>query len=286
MRLRPVLAAGAVSAALAPVFLAGPAPARIAEPPPSARAAPGPSALPLAAGAARQQPSCGAANATGFPIATKVIKGPVEYRAGAEAQEFTVGLTNTTAQACRNIHPVVVLAGRDQALAPDSIRMEFHDEAAGTWRPVVLVPTDQGEAVGAFGAEPESGFAGFALAGRGALTVRVRLAFLAETRPGSVVANAAVVQRRGADGDWVGESDDYRFSVLAPGAAPRPSTSVVVPGEEPGGRRTSPPAPHELAATGTASRHAIGLSVAACVLLAGAVALRSAARRFRSGGSH
>ncbi|MFE3493550.1 hypothetical protein ACFXOS_10610 [Streptomyces sp. NPDC059175] len=283
MRLRPVLAAGAVSAALAPVILAGQPPARVAEPPPFARAAPGASALPVAA---TQQPSCGDARSTGFPISTKVLTGPVEYRAGAGAQEFTVGLTNTTAGACRNVHPVVVLTGRDQALAPDHIRMEFYDGAAGTWRPVVLVPTDQGEAVGAFGAEPGTGFAGFALAGHEVVTVRVRLAFLADAHPGSVVANAAVVQRRGADGDWVGESDDYRFSVIAAGAAPRPSTSSREPGGDPDGRRTPPPAPHELAATGIASRYAIGLPVAACALLIGAVALRSAARRFRSGGSH
>ncbi|MET7927355.1 hypothetical protein ABZT43_25820, partial [Streptomyces sp. NPDC005349] len=31
-------------------------------------------------------------------------------------------------------------------------------------------------------------------------------AFTSDARPNSVVANAAVVQRRGDDGDWVGQS--------------------------------------------------------------------------------
>jgi hypothetical protein len=45
----------------------------------------------------------------------------------------------------------------------------------------------------------------------------VRLALTAGTEPADVVAVAAVVQRRSGDGDWVGESRQYRFTVMAGG---------------------------------------------------------------------
>ena len=48
------------------------------------------------------------------------------------------------------------------------------------------------------------------------LSVKVRLAIGAGAVANDVVANAAVVQRHADDGDWVGQSNDYRFRVVAP----------------------------------------------------------------------
>ncbi|MFD3483374.1 hypothetical protein [Streptomyces sp. NPDC058665] len=59
----------------------------------------------------------------------------------------------------------------------------------------------------------EGGFSGFAVPAGGTVTVRAKLAFTAAADANRIVANAATVQRRGGDGDWVGESNDYRFSV-------------------------------------------------------------------------
>ncbi|WP_432076838.1 hypothetical protein [Streptomyces wuyuanensis] len=232
-----------------------------------------------------QQPSCGDLNAVEFPIATRIVRGPGEYRAGGDAHEFSVELSNTTAQPCLNIHPVVVLAGQGRAIPPDRVRLEFFDGAARIWRPVTIEKTDQGEAVGAFGAG-SGGFAGLSLPAGGTFSVRVRLAFPDRTTaPDAVVANAAVVQRRGADGDWVGESNDYRFDILAPEPTDRPSEPVG----EPSGSRAPGDGKdgsawqdaHELAATGTRPWHSVGIATAGGVLLVGAVVLLMMRRRSR-----
>ncbi|MCZ7460066.1 hypothetical protein [Streptomyces sp. WMMC940] len=213
--------------------------------------------------------------------------GPEEYRAGGGAHEFSVELSNTTAQPCLNIHPVVVLAGQGRAIPPDRVRLEFYDGAAQMWRPVTIEKTDQGEAVGAFGAG-SGGFAGLSLPAGGTFSVRVRLAFPDRTTPpDAVVANAAVVQRRGADGDWVGESNDYRFVIVAPEPTGRPSESAAEPeatrtrapgsGDDGTARRDA----HELAATGTRPWHSVGMATAGGVLLAGAVVLLMLRRRSR-----
>ncbi|MEV0962156.1 hypothetical protein AB0J25_05980 [Streptomyces sp. NPDC049910] len=370
MRLRTALAAGAVTAALAPVVLAGPAPARTPDPqpvpatpgsPPERPAPPrtdapqpaatrtgGPGSAPATrqtpprhlpappvppvppasavphthplapqpavpvpavpptvaqppapqparpgaaspAAPVEQQPACGDPNAVEFPIVTRIVQGPGEYRAGGDAHEFSVELSNTTARPCLNIHPVVVLAGQARALQPDRVRLEFFDGAARIWRHVTIEKTDQGEAVGAFGAG-SGGFAGLSLPAGGTFSVRVRLAFPDRTTdPDTVVANAAVVQRRGADGDWVGESDDYRFDVLAPEPTGRPSGPVgepeasgpAVPGDGTGKDGTALQNAHELAATGARPWHSVGLATAGGVLLAGAVVLLLMRRRVR-----
>jgi hypothetical protein len=49
------------------------------------------------------------------------------------------------------------------------------------------------------------------------LSVKVRLAVTSDAVANDVVAHAAVVQRQGDDGDdgdWVGQSNDYRFRIL------------------------------------------------------------------------
>ncbi|SDN38284.1 hypothetical protein [Streptomyces wuyuanensis] len=239
------------------------------------------------AGPVEQQPSCGDLNAVEFPIATRIVRGPEEYRAGGDAHEFSVELSNTTAQPCLNIHPVVVLAGQSRAIPPDRVRLEFFDGAARIWRPVTIEKTDQGEAVGAFGAG-SGGFAGLSLPAGGAFSVRVRLAFPDRTTaPDAVVANAAVVQRRGADGDWVGESNDYRFDILGPEPTDRPSEPVGepsgsrAPGDGNGKDGSAWQDAHELAATGTRPWHSVGLATAGGVLLVGAVVLLMMRRRSR-----
>ncbi|MFI1469761.1 hypothetical protein [Streptomyces wuyuanensis] len=239
------------------------------------------------AGPVEQQPSCGDLNAVEFPIATRIVRGPEEYRAGGGAHEFSVELSNTTAQSCLNIHPVVVLAGQGRAIPPDRVRLEFFDGAARIWRPVTIEKTDQGEAVGAFGAG-SGGFAGLSLPAGGTFSVRVRLAFPDRTTaPDAVVANAAVVQRRGADGDWVGQSNDYRFDILGPEPTDRPSGPVAepseprAPGDGNGKDGSAWQDAHELAATGTRPWHSVGIATAGGVLLAGAVVLLMMRRRSR-----
>jgi hypothetical protein len=60
----------------------------------------------------------------------------------------------------------------------------------------------------------DGGFPGFSVGAGKTLSVRVRLAVAEDAVPNDVVANAAVVQRRGDDGDWVGQSNGYRFRIV------------------------------------------------------------------------
>ncbi|MGW1886527.1 hypothetical protein [Streptomyces sp. NPDC001970] len=249
--MRNALALSFAAAVIASLVLAGPAPAAHGAEPP-------------------QLPVCGDVRATDFPIATRIQGGPAAYRAGSGAAEFSVELVNTTAEPCRNIHPVVVLIGRDHVLTPTRIRMEFYDAVSRTWRPVAFERTDRGEAVGAFGGahSRDGGFAGFTVPGRASVTIPVRLGFpAADTLADSVVANAAVVQRRGADGDWVGQSGDYAFSLLASEEQERLYESV--------------PDTEELAPTGT--QYGIGVAVAFGALFAAGLLLLAGARGLGSG---
>lgn len=183
-----------------------------------------------------------------LPLDTRIHGGPVDYPAGGSFQEWKLDLTNTTDAPCSGIHPVLVLADRARVLKPEQIRFEFYDELAARWRPVTFEATGEAENVGVFtgpdgpdgstdpgasarsdGSDPLGGFGGFAVPAGRTLTVPVRLAFRAEAAPGDVVVNAAVVQRRGIDGDWVGESGDYRLTIgparTAGPADPVPDTS-------------------------------------------------------------
>ncbi|MET9951407.1 hypothetical protein ABZ135_07615 [Streptomyces sp. NPDC006339] len=132
-------------------------------------------------------------------------------------------------------------------------------------------------------------FGGFAVPAGGTLTVPVRLAFRADAAPDDdVVVNAAVVQRRGDDGDWVGESGGYRLAIgpadpdadagLDPGTAPSPDPSGPARPTAPG-TGVDPRFP-ELAQSGREStlRHA----PAAAALVAAGAALVLLVRRFRN----
>ncbi|KOG11488.1 MULTISPECIES: hypothetical protein [Streptomyces] len=178
-------------------------------------------------------PTCGAAPDTGFPIGTRIHGGPADYPAGGPFQEWRLDLTNTTDGSCSDIHPVLVLADGARTLRPAQIRFEFYDAGSARWRPVAFEATEEAESVGAF-----TDFGGFTVPAGETLTVPVRLAFGADAAPDEVVVNAAVVQRRGEDGDWIGESGDYRLTV-GPAVPTGPDTSG--PSEVPG-KETKPPA--------------------------------------------
>ncbi|WP_308404128.1 hypothetical protein [Streptomyces sp. SKN60] len=253
-------------------------------------------------------PTCGAAGDKDFPLATRIHGGPAEYPAGGELRTWSLDLTNTTAEPCRAVHPVLVLTDRDQALRPGQIRAEFYDAEARLWRPVAFESTDRAESVGVFaGPELQAGpknpipavpaFDGFAVPAGRTLTVPVRLAFGADAAPDEVTVSAAVVQKRGEDGDWVGESGAYRLTIgpaepdgedaevatptdPADPAAPARPTAPGTGSGDPGGPELARTGQRESTAN-TARRTALVLAPVAAALLAGGAALVLFARRSR-----
>ncbi|TXS31038.1 hypothetical protein EAO71_14795 [Streptomyces sp. ms191] len=230
-----------------------------------------------------QPPTCGKATDTEFPVDTRIHGGPTDYAPGGAPATWNVDLTNTTTEACDSIHPVLVLADRHRVLRPDQIRLDFYDAAARRWLPVPFEGTEEHENIGVL-----TGFPGFAVPAGGTVTVPVRLAFRADTAPDEVVANAAIVQRRGDDGDWVGESETYRFTIdpAAPAAEPsraEPGTAVPAPASATPSRGAIRPstAPGELALTG---RDVVVLlaPVAGALVLVGAVLVLVARRGRRA----
>ncbi|MYV47434.1 hypothetical protein GT031_18060 [Streptomyces sp. SID2888] len=145
-----------------------------------------------------------------FPLTARIHGGPGTFQAGGAERTWFIDLGNTTAHACEAVHPVVVLVDSKRVLTAAQVRMRFFDGDRA--HPVGLVRSDQAELVGAF----DDGFPGFTVAPGRTLTVQVRLALTADARANDVVANAALVQRRGDDGDWVGQSNDYRFRIEGP----------------------------------------------------------------------
>jgi hypothetical protein len=234
-------------------------------------------------------PACGDAADAVFPLDTRIHGGPGTFVPGAGFRTFQVELTNTTSVACHSIHPVLVLADRDRVLRPAQIQLDFYDSGASRWRPVQFEETEEDENIGVF-----NGFPGFAVPAGHTISVGVRLAFHEDTAPNEVVANAAIVQRRGDDGDWVGESGDYRLTIASEttgtdtgtdtGTSPSPVPSPVPHPVPPTGQATRPPTPTrpQLALTGTESAKGTTVLAAAsgAVLLSGA-ALVVAARRGR-----
>ncbi|TQK44801.1 hypothetical protein FBY35_6328 [Streptomyces sp. SLBN-118] len=261
MRLRNALAVGVTAATIAPAVLTGSAAAAAAV---TARAAAGtlagPATPPPPARPDVSLPTCGTVSDPDFPIDTRIHGGPAVHHPGGGFEEWSVDLANTTGENCGNIHPVIVFTGRDPGLTPARITLEFHDDAAARWRPVTLETTSEDEIVGAF----DDGFPGFVVPARKTVTIKVRLALAAGTPPNQVTVNAAVVQRRGDDGDWVGESGDYRFAVLDKDHIP----GTTLPFDE-------------LATTGTGTLLRFG--AAAGVILLGTGVLMLAQRRMRAG---
>ena len=161
-------------------------------------------------------PRCTAPARARFPLATRVSGGPVRYVPGGGPGTFRIVMRNEAHVRCAAVHPVLVLLDRRKELRPGRLRVRFRDPD-GTWRPVRFRHTGPGENVGVFAAP---GFHGYALRPSGAVSVPVEMRF-AKGAVGtggagggnSVRASVSSVQRRGADGEWVGESPPYRFSV-------------------------------------------------------------------------
>jgi hypothetical protein len=221
-------------------------------------------------------PACAAPDDHTFPLTTRIHGGPDSYTAGGGFGTFSVDLTNTTDRTCAGIHPVVVLVDGKRALEPSQPRLEFFEGAHA--HPVRFEKTGEDELVGAFGDE-EDGFAGFTVGPGDTVTVKVRLTLTSDAVPNEVTANAAVVQRHDDDGDWVGQSNDYRFRIddsepdtdTDTGTESRPDSTASVPPRE-----DRFPFAEELARTGTGTRVAAATAV---LLLAGGAALLVARRR-------
>ncbi|MEU1008378.1 hypothetical protein [Streptomyces sp. NPDC005890] len=167
-------------------------------------------------------PSCAAADTRTFPLATRIRGGPGSYEAGGGYGTWYIDLTNTTRRTCAGVHPVVVLVDDQRSLRPDQPQLDFYD--GSTPRPVAFETTDEQELVGVLDG---SGFAGFTVPPGKTVSVRVRLALTSDAVADRVTANAAVVQRRGQDGDWVGESNAYRFGIGREGEQDTEETEEV-----------------------------------------------------------
>lgn len=153
-------------------------------------------------------PSCVGADAHAFPLAARIRGGPGSYEAGGGYGTWYIDLSNTTGRTCTGVHPVVVLVDARRALRPGQLQMDFYDGSRA--RPVSFESTDEQELVGVLDG---AGFAGFAVPPGKTVSVKVRLALTSDAAADRITANAAVVQRRGDDGDWVGESNAYTFGI-------------------------------------------------------------------------
>lgn len=193
MRLRKALALGAV---LSAALIATTAPTAGADIGTGGGARPAP-ALP-----SRAKATCGDGKSTAFPIGARIRGGPAVYRTGGGPQTWYLDLTNTTDSVCTAIHPVVVFTDKARALRPAHLRMEF--DAPGGTLPVSLERSDRDEIIAVF--DGGDAFPGFTVAAGGSLTVKVGLAFAPDAPNGEVLADAALVQRKGDDGDWIGEA--------------------------------------------------------------------------------
>ncbi|MEU6090543.1 hypothetical protein ABZ865_27795 [Streptomyces sp. NPDC047085] len=165
-------------------------------------------AAPASASPSPSSPSCAAPGDHAFPLTTRIHDGPASYEAGGDYGTWYIDLTNTTRQTCTDVHPVVVLVDDKRALKPSQPKLDFYDGSRA--RPVRFESTDEQELVGVLDAD---GFGGFTVAPGKTVTVKLRLSLASDVAPDHITANAAVVQRRGQDGDWIGESNDYRFGV-------------------------------------------------------------------------
>ncbi|MEU1159995.1 hypothetical protein ABZ372_03895 [Streptomyces sp. NPDC005921] len=213
----------AAAAVLAPVSSAVAVPAASAMP--AALSVPAAPAAPAVTDA-----SCAGADEQGFPLTARIHDGPSTYEAGGGFGVWYLDLTNTTPRTCTDVHPVVVLADDKRALKPSQTELEFYD--GPSTRPVMLTETDESELVGVFDGND---FPGFTIASGATVSVKVRLAVASDAVTNAVTVNAAAVQRQGSDGQWVGESNDYRFGIgedpppppPPPPTGPAPATPAV-----------------------------------------------------------
>ncbi|MER5396617.1 hypothetical protein [Streptomyces sp. NPDC002599] len=267
---------------------------------------------PAPAHALEPRPDCVSSDTHDFPIKTRIHGGPDAYQAGGASGTWYIDLTNTTAHPCGAIHPVVVLVDEKRTLRPEQARLEFYEgeRAHG----VRFERSDEAENVGPF----DDGFPGFTVAPGRTLTVKVRLSLASGAgAPNSVVANAAVVQKRDDDGDWVGESNAYRFRIEGAvrdedpgpgeetgtgegqdgtadtgadaGLSPGTGTGTTGTGEArtdtdsgtTAGTGTTAPSADQLASTGPGGANRPALAALALVLVAFGAGLLALARRMR-----
>ncbi|MDI3404397.1 hypothetical protein [Streptomyces cavernicola] len=255
MRLRSAPALGGLAAALAFGPVAVPAAAYENRPGPVAAA---------------QGVTCDDGEDKDFPVTSRLHGGPEAYDPGGPPQRLGLDLENTSERTCGKIHPVVVLLDRDRDLQPAQLRLQFRDPD-GRWRDVPFERTEEDENVGVLDGG-DGGFTGFSLAPGTSVTVPLRLAFTADAGSNEVTVQVAVVQRRGEDGDWVGESGTYTFTV----GAERASDGTT------GGVRW----PDRLAETGALRGWAaVGYGAAAGLLVVAGAALVLGARRLRGRGA-
>jgi hypothetical protein len=245
--------------------------------------------------------NCALAAGQDFPLRARLHGGPAEYTAGGAPRAFALDLANATGADRREVHAVVMLIDDRRALFPAQIAMEYAD-GAGDWHPVSFEHTDNDENVAVLGGENGPGTV---VPARATVTVRLRLRFAPGTPAGRVTASATVMQRKGDDGDWVGESDPYAFRTLpaaptghapwahAPTATTAPTASTATTASMPPTASAAPKAPASpttstppvsrtapaLAATGAHRPPAGPLSTAGALLLAGGVLLLAARRR-------
>ncbi|MGW2637337.1 hypothetical protein [Streptomyces sp. NPDC001348] len=161
---------------------------------------------------------CAGVEGRDFPLTARIHGGPTSYEAGGGFGTWYLDLVNTTDRACTAVHPVVVLVDDKRALKPGQARMEFYDGSRA--HPVHFESTDEAELVGAF----DDGFPGFAVGPRRTVSVKVRLTVTSDAVPNVVTAKAAVVEKRGDDGEWLGESGDYRFGIDTEPGTEQPDT--------------------------------------------------------------
>lgn len=222
-----------------------------------------------------------------FPLTTRIHGGPATYRAGGEPGTWYLDLTNTTDRPCTAVHPVVVLTDTGRVLRPGRPHLVFYDGPRA--HPVRFEATDEAELVGAF----DDGFPGFTVAPGRTVTVKVTLAFStgadadADAQPDQVTLRAAVVRRRGDDGDWIGQSGDYRFGIDTEPAPDSESADPSAPASTAASAASSvssspsafAEAAQQLARTGLGSAQRAALALAAALLAMGSALLLLRRRR-------
>jgi hypothetical protein len=182
--------------------------------------------LPSAVAWADSAAPCAGADDQRFPLTSRIHGGPTSYEAGGGYGTWYIDLTNTTRQTCAAVHPVLVLVDDKRALKASQPKLEFYDGA--TARGVRFETTDAHELIGVFDAD---GFPGFTVGPGKTVSVKVRLSLTSDAVTNAVTANAALVQRHNQDGDWIGQSNDYRFGIgVEPGPIPtRTPTPTAIP---------------------------------------------------------
>nr|WP_225886492.1 hypothetical protein [Streptomyces canus] len=211
-----------------------------------------------------------------FPLTTRIHGGPAVYEAGGGYSIWYLDITNTTRHTCAEVHPVVVLVDERHVLKPSQPRLEFYD--GPRTHAVRFESTDEDELVGAFGG------AGLTVGPGKTLTVKVRLALTPDAVPNEVTVNAAIVQRHGDDGDWVGQSNAYRFGIdTDPNPNPNPTPPSPNPSPHPDPTSTPEGLPFtdavaELASTGPGVAAAALATLSLLLVTVGAI-LRARGRR-------